>query len=368
MRRTLCGLVGCLFVACSSATPISDAGSTTTGGGTGGSGATGGGGANVTGGGSGTDAGTQPRGGLFEQQLPWNTEVSSLAPSTRSNAIIAALADAGGWGNGNVLQTDFSIAVFFADAQTPRRTVTSIPGRYCYNGTDCDAVPLEMPAPANGNTEGSTDYTCDYENDDCHLLVVERDEKKLYELFNASTGAGGSLIARGAFVWDLTRAYGPSLRGEQCTSADAAGLPIAALLPTADEVATGTLPHALRFILPNARMKEAVYVHPATHAGGPESTNPDAPPYGVRFRLKPGFDVSGFSAGEQVILAALKRYGMILSDGGNIALTLADDRTSTAKWNALGISPQSFNALRVTDFEVVDLGAEIALTYDCVRE
>ena len=72
--------------------------------------------------------------------------------------------------------------------------------------------------------------------------------------------------AYGAFVWDLNKQYTDVLRGDQCTSADAAGLPIAALLPTADEVAAGSVPHAIRFILPNARMKRQVYVRPATHA------------------------------------------------------------------------------------------------------
>ena len=140
-----------------------------------------------------------------------------------------------------------------------------------------------------------------------------------------------------------------------------------ALLPTADEVAAGSVNHALRFILPNARMKRQVYVRPATHAGAPSSANADAPPYGVRFRLKPTFDETPYNANARVILRALKTHGMILSDGGNIALTFADDRLSAAKWSSLGIPPQTFNSIRVTDFEVVDLGAEIPLTFNCVR-
>ena len=70
------------------------------------------------------------------------------------------------------------------------------------------------------------------------MLVVETREKKLYELYN-STKTGSAFTALGAFVWDLTKAYPDNLRGDQCTSADAAGFPIAALLPTADEVAAG---------------------------------------------------------------------------------------------------------------------------------
>jgi hypothetical protein len=289
-----------------------------------------------------------------------------MTKDARSDAIIAALAAKGGWGNGNKLQIDFSIALFFGNSATPRQTITAPAGGYCYGGPDCDAVPLQMPLPANGNTEGSADYTCDTSNGDCHVLVVEQTQKKLYELYNA-TKAGAAFTALGAFVWDLTKAYPDNLRGDQCTSADAAGFPIAGLLATADEVAAGEVKHALRFILPNAYMKKSVYVHPATHAGAPSNTDANAPPYGVRFRLKAAFDETPFTAGAKVILHAMKKYGMLLSDGGNIALTFGDDRTSTAKWAAQGITAQTFNSIGVSNFEVVDLTAEIALTFDCVR-
>ncbi len=188
--------------------------------------------------------GSTPLPGLFAKPHAWNRNVSALAPAARSAAIIATLQGFGGWGNGNKLQTDFSLAVLNADAQTPRRTITAAPGGYCYGGPDCDPVPLQMPLPANGNAEGSTNYVCDTANEDCHVLVVEHDEKKLYELYNA-TQAGANFTALGAFVWDLTKQYPDVLRGDQCTSADAAGLPMAALLPTADEVAAGEVPHAL---------------------------------------------------------------------------------------------------------------------------
>lgn len=302
----------------------------------------------------------------FDHIHGWNTDVSALPKSARSDAITAQLIASGGWGNGNRLQIDFSIPLFFADDTTPRRTIVAPAGGYCYGGPDCDTVPLQMPVPANANIEGSADLTCDVANNDCHLLVVERTERKLYEIYNA-TSTGQNIAALGAFTWDLTKQYGEVLRGDQCTSADAAGLPIAALLPTADEVAAGEVPHALRFILPNARMKAQVYVRPATHAGGPSSSNADAPPYGVRLRLKPTFDETPFSANARIILRAMKKYGLILSDGGNIALTFADDRTTTAKWATLGITAQTFNNIGVDNFEVVDLGAEIPLTFNCVR-
>ena len=127
------------------------------------------------------------------------------------------------------------------------------------------------------------------------------------------------------------------------------------------------MPHALRLILPNDRMKSGVYVHPASHAGGPTSDNPDAPPYGARFRLKASFDETPFNDAERVILRALKTHGMLLSDGGEIALTFADDRTSTAKWADLGIDAQSLAGLPVDAFEVIDHGPEVPVTYECVR-
>ena len=306
-------------------------------------------------------------GGIFEAAEPWTEDVSGASPDTRSSAIIAALVASGGWGNGNKLQIDFSIPLFFANGATPRQTITAPSGGYCYGGPDCDAVPLQMPVPTNANIEGSNDLACDVSANDCHMLVVETAEKKLYEIYNSTSTGGSTIAALGAFVWDLTKAYPPSERGDQCTSADAAGFPIAALLPTADEVAAGEVKHALRFILPNARMKQDVYVHPASHAGAPSSTDANAPPYGVRFRLKASFDVATYSTGEKVILASMKKYGMLLSDGGNIALTFADDRTSVAKWADQGITAQSFAAITVDDFEVVDLSAEIPVTDDCVR-
>jgi serine/threonine-protein kinase len=307
---------------------------------------------------------------MFTASEPWTTDVSSAAVSDRSLAIIGALNDAGGWGGGNELQTDFSITVFEADGSSSRVQVVGA-DEYCYGGPDCDDVPAEMPVPEGATVEGSGDLTCDVSGEtegqgDCHLLVVDRDGRQLYETYQA-TMEGDGLTAGGLFVWDLDKEYSETLRGDQCTSADAAGFPIAALTPTADEVATGELTHAIRFILPNDRMKEGVYVRPATHAGGPESTDPNAPPYGVRFRLKQDFDDSSYNDAEKTVIAALKKYGMLLSDGGEIPLTFADDRTSTAKWSELGIDAQSFNAIAPNDFDVVGLSEEVPLTYECVR-
>jgi hypothetical protein len=365
LASTLC------LSACINPTMTTDSGTRTidagnnSGGGTsaaagGSSAATGGG---VAGGGNAAAGGPAGLPGLFGKPNAWNKDVSALPVSTRSAALLTDLQSSGGWGNGNRFQIDFSIALLEADSSTPRRSITAGPTFYAQ---DSDVVPLQVPLPLNGNIEGNPGYVCDTTQGDCHILVHEKNENKLYELYNA-TQAGSAFTTAGVFVWDLTKQYSDVLRGDQCTSADAAGLPMAALLPTAAEVAAGEVPHALRFILPNARMKKRVYVRPATHAGGPLSLSANAVPYGVRFRLKASFDESAYSASAKVILRALKKYGMILSDGGNIALTFADDRLSTARWADLGIAPRTFGNITVADFEVVDLGPEIPLTFECVR-
>jgi len=87
----------------------------------------------------------------------------------------------------------------------------------------------------------------------------------------------------------------------------------------------------------------------------------------VRLRLKSSFDEAPYNAAAKVLLHAMKKYGLILSDGGNIALTFADDRLSFAKWSTLGIDSHTFDTIGVGNFDVVDLGAEITLTYDCIR-
>src|SRR5262249_53688698 len=168
-------------------------------------------------------------------------------------------------------------------------------------------------------------------------------------------------------VWDTARVYPPSGRGEQCTSADAAGYPIAPLLFTADEVAAGSIDHAIRFILPNARIRKGEYVHPAT-PGTRATTGPaDAPPYGARLRLRADFSMDRLpNAAARVVAKALQKYGMLLADGGNIALTAQSDRFTRTKWSGL-LGSQDLAAIRPSDFEMVDGGERIPLTLDCVR-
>lgn len=228
---------------------------------------------------------------------------------------------------------------------------------------DCEHVPY--PVPVGGNLEGETGYECTTDGD-CHLIVVHEPTNTLYEMWRANI-VDGTFYGGCAVTWDLTRAYPQNLRGEGCTSADAAGLPIAPLLFSADEIAAGEVAHAIRFILPNSRIRNRTYVYPGTHATGAASGGEDAPPYGVRLRLRADYPLDTLpNEGARVLARALQRYGMFLADGGNIALTGLSDQRTTHTWEELEIDSRILDTLQVTDFEVVEMGAPIAWTGDCV--
>jgi serine/threonine-protein kinase len=221
---------------------------------------------------------------------------------------------------------------------------------------------VPIPVPVGGNVEGETGYACTMDGD-CHLLVFDHDENKLYEMWRAniaSSFSGGCLV-----VWDTTMAYPDTLRGDQCTSADAAGYPISPLLFTADEVAAGSIDHAIRLILPNNRLQRG-YVRPATH-GTSTTGGSDTPFYGVHLRLRADYPVDSLpSEGAKVVARAMQKFGIYHADGGNIALTAQSDRYTTAKWAGL-LDAHDLAALAVDDFEVIDHGASITLTNDCTR-
>ncbi len=305
---------------------------------------------------------------LFPASAPWYQDVTGAALDAQSTSVIAGLAAKGGWGAGS-FRIDFSIEVLTADASVAARSFTRTDDFY---DPDCDFVPV--PVPANGRLEGESNYSCSSDGD-CHLIVIQG--TKLFEMWRAditggtATGTpfGGGCLA----VWDLTRDYWKAsssgfARGEQCTSADAAGYPIAALLFSADEVASGSLNHAIRFILPNDRIRKGEYVHPATHSGAGKGTpSADTVPYGARFRLKSTFNLASLpNEGARTVARALQRYGMFLSDGGNIALTAQADTDSETKWDGL-LGSRDLSSIQVTDFEMIDGGTRIPLTLDCVR-
>lgn len=295
----------------------------------------------------------------FPAGAPWYRDVASAAVDPDSAAIIGGL-QSHGWGSGD-FQLDLSIEVLDADTSTPRRAFEPTGDFY---DPDCDPVP--MPVPVGGNLEGEEGYECTGDGD-CHLLVAERDEGRLYEMWRANL-VGDAFDGGCLAVWDMTAVYPDAGRGEQCTSADAAGYPIAPLLFTADEVAAGAIDHAMRFAIPNDDIDDDVFYAPATHATTAGADG--SVPYGAHLRLKSTFDMSRLTDPDaRVVAVALQKYGMYLADGGNIPLMGRSDRRTTAKWDDLfedgthalfGIEPQ--------DFEVVAFATDpVALTFDCVR-
>jgi hypothetical protein len=377
-----------LLAACASGSPTSPAygagsggaggkgGNAASAGGTGGAGARGGtGGASGTGG-TGGAGGKAGRGGasaagsggtaaagscfakpLFSADQPWNKRVDTAEKDAQSDTIIAAL-QTRGWGLGH-LQIDYSLDVLCAPAGTMLREFEKN-GDF-YEG-DCDYAPV--PVPNGGHLEGETGYACE-NGGDCHLIVIAEDTNKLYEQWRANitaSGYQGGCLA----VWELDRDYGADLRGEQCTSADAAGLPIAPLLFDADEVASGAIEHAVRFALPNTHLRDSTYVRPATHATGAASAGEDGVPYGARLRLRKDYPLDDLpSDGARVLARALQNYGMILADGGNVALMGQDDRGTKAKWDGL-LAPRALEAIQPSDFELVEAGERFHWDGDCV--
>jgi hypothetical protein len=168
-----------------------------------------------------------------------------------------------------------------------------------------ESDPVPYPIPADAPIEGGSQSTGDR-----HVLVIDTANCILYELYDAFPQSGGSWHAWSGAIFDLNS---DNLRPAGWTSADAAGLPIYPGLVRYDEVSSGEINHALRFTVPQTRN---TYVWPARHYAS-SLTGTQYPPMGQRFRLKAGFDISGFSPQTRVILTALKRYGMILADNGS---------------------------------------------------
>jgi hypothetical protein len=204
-------------------------------------------------------------------------------------------------------------------------------------GSESDPGP--MPVPASAPIEG-------YPNPgsgDRHVLVLDNSNCWLYELYSSYPQNDGSWNAASAAVWDLTA---DEQRPFTWTSADAAGLSIFAGLARYDEVASGTIKHALRFTLQNSR---AAFVPPASHWASTTS-NANAAPMGMRMRLKASFDISGFSATNQVILTALQQYGMIMADNGsNMYISGAPDD----RWDNDDL--HNLDQVTAADFEVVQM-------------
>jgi hypothetical protein len=232
----------------------------------------------------------------FPADNPWNQDISKDPVDPNSDALIAAI------GAQKPLHPDFGTMYEGKPMGIPYVVVSGdqpkSPVQFQYAD---ESDPGPYPIPANPPIEGGSDR---------HILMVDRDNWRLYELFAAERTPQGWRAGSGA-IFDLKSGKD---RPAGWTSADAAGLPIFPGLVRYDEVMEwGAVRHALRFTV---RMSRRAYVHPARHWA---SSKKDAslPPMGMRVRLKADYDVSRYPKSAQVILNALKTYGMLLADNGS---------------------------------------------------
>ena len=270
---------------------------------------------------------------VFPADNPWNQDVSQSPVDPNSAALIASI------GLNRPLHPDFGTVWNGAPSGIPYIVTNGgdAPAKitFQYSG-ESDKGPY--PIPANAPIEGGAASTGDR-----HVLVVDRDHKKLYELFDAHPGPDAWTAGSGA-IFDLDS---NAERPAGWTSADAAGLPIFPGLVRYDEVMEkGVINHALRFTVVHSRR---AYVDPARHFAS-RSVDPNLPPMGMRVRLKAAVDISSFPAPVQVILKALKKYGMIVADnGGNWFISGAPD----PRWNDDNL--QTLRKVKGADFDVIKM-------------
>ena len=270
---------------------------------------------------------------VFPADNPWNLDISGAPVDPNSDNLIASC------GANRELHPDFGTSYDGAAWGIPFITVSGsqprVPVAFDY---DDESDPGPYPVPRDAPIEGGSGS-----GGDRHVLVVDVDAWILYELFAAYPGNGGDSWSAGSgAIFDLSS---NDLRPEGWTSADAAGLPIFPGLVRYDEaVLRGAITHALRFTCPETRR---AYVPPARHFAS-SSADPDLPPMGMRVRLKAAVDISGFPPEVQVILTAMKTYGMLLADnGGGFFVSGAPD----PRWNDENIN--TMKQIRGADFEVV---------------
>ena len=270
----------------------------------------------------------------FPDDNPWNRDISRLPVDPNSDVLVASI------GFDKPLHPDFGAAYQGRPNGIPYVVVSGtqprMPVRFNYaDESDPGPYPIPPDAPIEGGPNGEGDR---------HVLVVDRDDWKLYELFSARPRGRGWTAGSGA-VFDLSS---NAQRPSGWTSADAAGLPVFPGLVRHDEVfEQGAIRHALRFTCVRSRR---AYVAPARHFAS-RSDSPDLPPMGMRVRLRASYDISPFPKPARVILTALKTYGMLLADnGGDWFLGGApDDRWDDEELGAL-------KRVHGRDFEVVAMG------------
>jgi hypothetical protein len=272
----------------------------------------------------------------FPADNAWNQDISNAPVDPNSANYINFI------GSSTPLHPDFGAGLY--DGSTMGIPYLVVSGGGTFEKVDYTAYgdqsdPGPMPIPKDAPIEG-------YPNPgdgDRHVLVLDRDNCWLYELYSSYPQTNGSWDAASGAVWDLLNG---AQRPYTWTSADAAGLPVFAGLARYDEVASGAIHHALRFTLESS---QAAFTPPATHWAA-NSTNQYAAVMGMHLRLKSSFDISTFPPQSQVILAALQKYGMIMADNGSSIFITGDPDN---RWNNNDLA--SLKTVPASAFDVIQI-------------
>ena len=270
---------------------------------------------------------------LFPVNNIWNYDISQLPLAANSANYVANI------GLGGHLHPDFGSGLYNGApigfpyvVVPPSQPSVSVSFQYA-----SESDPGPYPIPANAPIEGGSQSTGDR-----HVLVVESGTCKLYETFASYPQPDGSWKAGSGAAWNLNS---NALRPATWTSADAAGLPILPGLVSYDEVASGVINHALRFTVAQT---QGTFLWPARHRAA-SSQDSNSPPLGLRLRLKASVNISSFSRTNQIILTALRHYGMFVADNGSswFVSGTTDNRWNNSDLHALSSIPGS-------DFEAVN--------------
>jgi Putative Ig domain len=282
----------------------------------------------------------------FPADSPWNTDISNAPLDPNNDAITSAAGFAGlhlHHDFSSVAGGDYGIPYVVVDSSvTPLVPINVID--YASQSDVADA-PYPITAPIEGAPADCDGWPDTYVGD-AHVLVLDRNACMLYETFNTHR-CNGQWNASSETIWDMQNV---EMRPWGWTSADAAGLPIFAGLVRYDEVAAGAINHAIRFTMQQTKndANGGYFVEPGTHAAGTVYGVDNV--MGMRIRLKASFDISGYSQANQVILTAMKKYGMIVADnGGYFYFQGAPD----PRWDDNDL--ENLDAIQSSNFEVVQM-------------
>jgi hypothetical protein len=270
---------------------------------------------------------------VFPADNPWNQRVDRLPVAGNSARLIASI------GLGDPVHPDFGTVFNGAANGIPYEVVPNrtprVPVSFTFaSESDGHRYPLPRNVPIEGGPHSAGDR---------HVIVIDRSTCTDYELFDAIPHAGGTRWTAGSgAIFNLRSNH---LRPAGFTSADAAGLPILPGLARYDDVARGSIDHALRFTAP---CTAHAYVYPARHEAS-TCNGPNLPPMGLRVRLKAKVDISRLPRQARIVALAMKRYGLILADNGSPWFISG---APSRRWNDDAL--HQLDRLSGRDFEVVD--------------